>query len=112
MPCLCVVSVGSDLMHFLGWVSIHDTHHHMGVFKKKFVVGIFGCMDFWVVTSMTSGPDVADGWSAPGQDWTNRHHLVLTPRSEPRACAGHQRRRLSAPALGRMLLLQARQLPH
>ena len=30
---------------------MHDTHHHMGVFEKKFVVGIFGCMDFWVVTS-------------------------------------------------------------
>ena len=44
MPCLCVVLVGSDLMHLLGWVSIHDTHHHMGVLeKKKFVVGILVC---------------------------------------------------------------------
>ena len=51
MPCLCVVLVGLDLMHLLGWVSIQDTHHHMGVLRKNFVVGIFGCMDFWVVTS-------------------------------------------------------------
>ena len=30
----------------LGWVSIHDTHHHMGVFEKNFVVGIFGVWIF------------------------------------------------------------------
>jgi len=29
---------------------MHDTHHHMGVFEKNFVVDIFWCMDFWVVT--------------------------------------------------------------
>ena len=47
MPCLCVVLVGLDLMHLLGWVSIHDTHHHMGVLeKKKIVVGIFGVWIF------------------------------------------------------------------
>ena len=36
-----LTGVGLDLMHLLGWVSMHDTHHHMGVFKKNFVVGIF-----------------------------------------------------------------------
>ena len=49
MPCLCVVLVGSDLMHLLGWVSIHDTHHHMGVLEKKFCSWYFWCVDFWVV---------------------------------------------------------------
>ena len=33
-------------MHFLGWVTIHDTHHHMEVFKKNFVVGIFSVWIF------------------------------------------------------------------
>jgi hypothetical protein len=33
-------------MHLLGWVSIHDTHHHMGVLRKKFVVGIFSVWIF------------------------------------------------------------------
>jgi len=41
--------LGLDLMHLLGWVSIHDTHHHMGVFERKFlwlvflVYGFLGC---------------------------------------------------------------------
>jgi hypothetical protein len=26
--------VGLDLMHLLGWVTIHDTQHHMGVLRK------------------------------------------------------------------------------
>jgi len=38
-------------MHLLGWVSIHDTHHHMGVFKKNFVVGIFGVWIFGLLQS-------------------------------------------------------------
>ena len=38
--------VGLDLMHFLGWVTIHDTHHHMGVLRKFFVVGIFSVWIF------------------------------------------------------------------
>ena len=42
--------VGLDLMHLLGWVSIHDTHHHMGFLRKNFVVVIFGVWIFWVVT--------------------------------------------------------------
>jgi hypothetical protein len=33
-------------MHLLGWVTIHDTHHRMGVFKKKIVVGIFSVWIF------------------------------------------------------------------
>ena len=47
-----LTGVGLDLMHLLGWVSMHDTHHHMGFLRKKFVVGIFGCTDFWVVTEI------------------------------------------------------------
>jgi len=30
-----LTGVGLDLMHLLGWVSIHDTHHHMGFLRKK-----------------------------------------------------------------------------
>ena len=45
-----LTGVGLDLMHLLGWVSIHDTHHHMGFLRKKFVVVIFGVWIFWVVT--------------------------------------------------------------
>ena len=61
MPCLCVVLVGSDLMHLLGWVSIHDTHHHMGVFEKKFVVGIFGVWIFGLLQSGSQRSYACDG---------------------------------------------------
>jgi hypothetical protein len=35
-------------MHLLGWVTIHDTHHHIEVLRKNFVVvflvcGFLGC---------------------------------------------------------------------
>ena len=33
-------------MHLFGWVSIHNTYQHMGVFEKNFVVGIFGVWIF------------------------------------------------------------------
>jgi hypothetical protein len=51
MTCLAYVltGVGLDLMHLLGWVSLHDTHHRMGFLRKFLVVGIFGCVDSWVV---------------------------------------------------------------
>ena len=44
MTCYAYVMtwVGLLLMQLLGWVSIHDTHHHMGFLRKNFVVGIFG----------------------------------------------------------------------
>ena len=44
-----LTGVGLDLMHLLGWVSMHDTHHHMGVLEKKicswyfWVYGFLGC---------------------------------------------------------------------
>ena len=41
-----LTGVGLDLMHLLGWVSMHDTHHHMGFLRKKIVVGIFGVWIF------------------------------------------------------------------
>ena len=46
-----LTGVGLDLMHLLGWVSIHDTHHHMRFLRKNFVVVIFGVWIFWVVTA-------------------------------------------------------------
>ena len=44
MTCYAYVMtwVGLLLMQLLGWVSIHDTHHHMGFLRNFFVVGIFG----------------------------------------------------------------------
>ena len=44
MTCYAYVMtwVGLLLIQLLGWVSIHDTHHHMGFLRKFFVVGIFG----------------------------------------------------------------------
>jgi len=48
-----LTGVGLDLMHLLGWVSMHDTHHHMGFLRKKFCSWYFWCMDFWVVTVFT-----------------------------------------------------------
>ena len=45
-----LTGVGLDLMHLLGWVSMHDTHHHMGFLRKKICSWYFLCMDFWVVT--------------------------------------------------------------
>ena len=41
-----LTGVGLDLMHLLGWVSIHDTHHHMGFLRKNFVIMIFGVWIF------------------------------------------------------------------
>ena len=38
-------------MQLLGWVTLHVTHHHMGVFRKKFVVGIFGVWIFGLLQS-------------------------------------------------------------
>jgi hypothetical protein len=45
MTCLAYVltGVGLDLMHLLGWVSLHDTHHRMGFLRKN-----FGSWYFWV----------------------------------------------------------------
>ena len=42
-------------MHLLGWVSIHDTHHHTGFLRKKncswyfWVYGFLGCYTHPVV---------------------------------------------------------------
>ena len=47
-----LTGVGLDLMHLLGWVSIHDNHHHMGFLRKKIVVVIFSVWIFWVVTGV------------------------------------------------------------
>ena len=47
---MCCLGLGLDLMHLLGWVSIHDTHQHMEALKKKFCSYDFWCVDFWVVT--------------------------------------------------------------
>ena len=41
-----LTGVGLDLMHLLGWVSMHDTHHHMGFLRKKFCSCDFWCVDF------------------------------------------------------------------
>ena len=51
MTCYAYVMtwVGLLLMQLLGWVSIHDTHHHMGFFLKN-CSWYFWCVDFWVVT--------------------------------------------------------------
>jgi hypothetical protein len=44
-----LTGVGLDLMHLIGWVSIHDTYHHMEVFENFFlylvflVCGFLGC---------------------------------------------------------------------
>ena len=40
-------------MHLFGWVSIHDTYQHMGVFEKNFVVGIFGVWIFGLLQQAT-----------------------------------------------------------
>ena len=55
-----LTGVGLDLMPLLGWVSIHDTHHHMGFLRKNFVVVIFGVWIFgllhrWYNTLETDG---------------------------------------------------------
>jgi hypothetical protein len=47
---MCCLGLGLDLMHLLGWVSTHDTHHHMGFLRKIFGSWYFRCVDSWVVT--------------------------------------------------------------
>ena len=49
---MCCLGLGLDLMHLLGWVSIHDTHQHMGVFRKNFVVGIFSVWTFGLLQDL------------------------------------------------------------
>ena len=46
-------------MHLLGWVSIHDTHHHMGVLRKFLqlvflVCGFLGCYSSTMTNTMKS----------------------------------------------------------
>ena len=55
MTCYAYVMtwVGLLLIQLLGWVSIHDTHHHMGFLRKNFVVGIFGV---WISGLLQSYP--------------------------------------------------------
>jgi len=52
---LCCLGLGLDLMHLLGWVSIHDTHQHMEVLKKNFVVVIFGVWIFGLLHAQSDG---------------------------------------------------------
>ena len=61
-----LTGVGLDLMHLLGWVSIHDTHHHMGFLRKKFCSWYFWCMDFWVVTLLVTRMGNGEGLGDPG----------------------------------------------
>ena len=51
----CCLGLGLDLMHLLGWVSIHDTHQHMEVLKKNFVVVIFGVWIFGLLHAQSDG---------------------------------------------------------
>ena len=61
--------VGFDLMHLLGWVSIHDTHQHMGVLRKILLLVFLVCGFFLGCYSMFHDCPHSHHASAPkGED--------------------------------------------
>ena len=58
MLCLCVDLGWVLLMQLLGWVTLHDTHHHMEVLRKILYLVFLGV---WIFGLLQDGSQVSDG---------------------------------------------------